>query len=270
MLHSKLPLVRKPLLWLVASALFMVTNACDSSMGVRATDPKLMEPISDLELQAIANRAPPDAREDMLAALRASVEKSKNISDRPVEVRVGEYRYRIPLNYFNPWGEDNPSVKVQRFSGFKAFLPDYRGYDRKNFIDAHHPDKVEVTWYAEGESSDVEVEYRLNRALKSKDIEPTPSFRRDGLDGYKKSRPIWGEIVWIGTGTHGQLLFIECSPDAPNPLCDVRYHNKKNRYWLYYHFNVRHLAKWREIDDNINRLIISWRVSDSSATSPAR
>lgn len=246
-------------LYAISLALLALTTTIvmttDSSPPHPVADPRLLEPMSDKELRAMADLAPPAAREGLYNALLASVKKSKTISDVPVEIRVGEYRYRIPMNYLTPYGNWKEQKKFDSF-GFKTFLPDFRGLDRRNFIDSRHPDKVTVIWY---DKQPAEAEEMLERSIKYKIIESSPSLEEYGLKGYKHNNAIWGEVDWIGQGNHGYTMFITCSHTAPNPGCKVEYHHKTNRYWLVYRYGAHHLPQWRDIDDGINRLLLQWR-----------
>ena len=204
-------------------------------------------------------------------------EETANVRDplrRVVEIRVGEYRYHIPLNYINPRGnfkgqrweypnrakeEKNRGYRTFPTAGFKTFLPDYRGYDQDNFRDPFHPDKITVNWLADDAGAG-ETETRLRNLTTANLIEPIPSLSLHGLKGYKGAGAYIDRVIWIGVGSHGEKMFIQCVTKVPKPLCQVRYHQKVNRYWLAYTYTDSHLANWRAIDDNVNCLLMTWRV----------
>lgn len=255
----------------------LMTNTPSSSSPTSVTDPRILETPSDAEIRAMADGAAPEYRDIRYKALLANIEKSKSISDTPTEIRVGAYRYQIPMNYLTPWGDfkgqkdfqyrgppklfEHKGEKTFDSSGFVMFLPDFRGYDRKNFLDEFHSDRIDVNWSAE-EQGTTEVETRLNNRIKFKMMEPMPSLSRHGLKGYKGLRVDINKEVWVATNRDGQKIAIQCSLDTPNRLCQVQYHHKPNQYWLSYTYKDIHLAKWREIDTNINRLLMSWRVGE--------
>lgn len=262
------------LLTFVVTAL-MNTDYLSPRPSVR--DPRILDTYSDEELRAIANRVPPEHRASKYKGLVASVEKSKRISDALIEIHVGEYRYRVPMNYLTPWGDfrkqrgfsNEKLVKRLEYkgeqtfesSGFYAFLPDYRGYDRKNFLDPFHPDRIDAHWWAE-EHGTTEAEARIRSRINFKMMEPIPSLSNHGLKGYRGLGVDVNKEVWTGLNRDGQMLFIQCWPKSQNPLCQVRYHHKPNRYWLSYTYKRIHLAQWREIDANINGLLTSWRTGE--------
>ena len=176
-----------------------------------------------------------------------------------VRRQVGRTLYQVPLNYINPYGDttDHGGTKATSLS-VVMFLPEFGGFNRKNFLDKFRPDRVDVTWTAEEAPNGVEAEVALDRLTRLGGLEKAPSTRDFGLEGRKNRN---GDITWAGEGTHGHLMLIDCGgADDPNPLCVVRYHHKKNGYWLFYHYSARHLPTWRQIDDGVNDLLSNWAV----------
>lgn len=244
----------------------------------------LTPPVSTLRVIAGTQRpaTKPTTREDIDNAIlnpswmRARLEE--RLSTTPILVKIGQHSYCILENYLG--GRISVSRRAANEPlNFFLYLPDYRGYDRElhNQVEEDRRARtknvrsksISVTVYPEGYSNSdaqfimIDAQERFNRVKQDGSISTKATLFLYGLTGYVSTpgKVDTESIVWIGKGSHGRLMYIICSTDTPVGTCHAGYHHIYSHYWLDYSFSRSKLANWREIDDNVNRRLTSWRVS---------
>ncbi len=241
----------------LSAVIVMMVSANKSTKPPVVSNPDILEPISEADLLRLADGWPEEQRDGALKALRESLEKSKNISDAPVKVKVGEYDYVVPMNYLTERGGYSNTLDERRSLSARIFLPDYHGYTRKNFIDPFHPDRIDLTFYGRRGNNIQTADVLLDRSIRFELVEPESKTTQFGLSGYESLHS--SDIVWIGESARGHHIFMECSRGTENEICRVQYKHQKNDYGIFYYYHARHLPQWREIDNKVNDLILSWR-----------
>jgi hypothetical protein len=184
----------------------------------------------------------------------------RGYSTAPVQVTLEGHEYVIPMHYLTPFG-NRPGKSAPKYVTVAVFLPDFVGYREDNYRDPFDKRKITVFWGgAFGGSS---PEAQLANLTKHLGVQRDPQADRHGLEGYRGKQHY--EKWFAGRRQDGERVVFRCRYEAPdkavvNPLCDTRYPNARNGYGLAYRFSAEHLPKWREIDERINALIMSWRT----------
>lgn len=206
-------------------------------------------------------------------------------STKPKRVFMDGREYVIPANYFGPKERLEPDTvhaSYQQGFGFSLFLPHYGGYTKENWRDRLDPRRIDVVdvrpvrkeaigTFTDGtrralspDRFDPRKRFERQQSL----LEDVPSFKLYGLEGYKSRGAGSSSITWTGKRSNGEFFYFKTplAPNEPlrpgitNPLCDVRYYSKEEGIFIVYRYSMRHLAKWREIDDAIWAKLREWQI----------
>jgi hypothetical protein len=182
----------------------------------------------------------------------------ENYSTQPVQVLLGGREYWIPMNYMTPFG-NKPTKMTPKFGEFFAFLPDFIGYTKDNYRDPMNKNKISVAF---GDQFGFPPERKFKNGQQRGGISKQASGSEYGLNVYARNVP--NKFVMVGTRRSGEFFMLECSEYSPErgvvrPSCSAQYPNAELGVGLFYNFHRDHLEKWREIDERINSLILSWQ-----------
>jgi hypothetical protein len=183
----------------------------------------------------------------------------RGYSTAPVSVALEGHEYAIPMNYLTAFG-DQPAKSTPRYVTMAVFLPDFAGFREDNYRDPFDKRKITVSW---GGAFGGSPPGEQLASLQQLGVAKQPHEQRHGLAVYRGQ--VAHESWFLGERADGESLLLRCRAEAPaqgvvNALCEARYPNARNGYGLSYRFSAEHLPKWREIDEQINRLIMSWRI----------
>lgn len=194
--------------------------------------------------------------------VRATIDdRTGLLSEDPVELTLGANTFNIPVNYLIYKGSTKSKRKALAVT-VSVFLPDYSGYKRAKFAEIFDPNYIEVTLHEDSTWS-----HRIENEILKRDILVSgrlvkgqeQELNRYGLKIYEQKREKhFDEILGFGEGVHGNLLMIECSVNAPNNKCFIEYHNRSIGCWIRYHYSLKNLKDWKDIDTKLNALFMSW------------
>src|SRR5579863_2518371 len=172
----------------------------------------------------------------------------------------------------SPFAHDTDRTEAQ----FDFFLPDFSGYTLQNYRDETNENKVEVVYLHAGDPHEAEPdapgEYppnMLKRLLKDA-FDPASYEDKYGLRCYR-SRTLANRAACYGKrgGADGEdiLLYVPQPPFPPDlyPQIQARYFSREyGGVRMAWRTHVTNLPRWREIDTQIWKFVVAWKVAPSA------
>jgi hypothetical protein len=222
--------------WLIPIAVFVVTAAFSAMI--------LLFYLAPTPTSFIEQHPSPTSRTDL------------------VQLSVATLKLAIPANYlfYSNERQGGPRKEAALYTSYPAF----KGYsdDQSQVFADNGADSPVVYILIREEQFDLDEAARLQRIYLNYVIDPagTPgpfgltkfTFRDDS--GYR------GEDLFVGQAPRGPIVIhcVRLSPDVPSPSC-LRDERLAPGVALSYRFKRAHLANWREIAQDIDALVHSFR-----------
>ncbi|GAA0859090.1 hypothetical protein [Aliiglaciecola litoralis] len=240
-----------------STVLFDLTKSSLFSQDCKRSVQELLPTLTEEEIALYTVSYPSGIGRSDEDTLRQMIKKSECQRYTPVLVTLGELSFKVPMNFITPWGNYKEKLSTDLF-GFSVFMPDYNGYDRRNFIDKFNSSKVQVSVYSESNPPGPEPEVGINRLVNYGLLSRATELDQYDLELYESS--LNDRITALANTDAGQRIYVTCSTTTPNKICVMEYHHQPNGYWLILEFRYKHLSKWKEIDSKVNDLLTYWKV----------
>ena len=209
---------------------------------------KQLIPLACLALAACGQPAQED--------LRGSKMNPISDSSDSFYASVDGQRFRVPVHYVDANGRFRPSKELEGF-GITAFLPTLRGLHGGESPLAINHDKVVIEVVGRGRAGPPAGEV-IDRLIRLGAAQRADLNAELDLQEYRDSGG--AREIYVGRGTHGSLMLLQCTIGGPQDQCKTDYYNEQGRYSLFYYYNKKHFDSWKKIDTDINAMIESWRV----------